>query len=235
MKSELPYEITQRPDFALVTVQLEPGQKVFAEPSVMASMDASVSLEAGLTGGLGASIGRAMGGESLIMNTFTASDGPGSVCFAAGQPGDAVHYHLDGNAIYMQSGAFMARSEGVEVVGTWGGARGFFSGQGLVLLKAMGHGDVFFNSYGAILEVDVDGDYVVDTGYIAAFEDTLEYTVSAMRGLSIGAEFKTFFFGGEGLVVRLLGQGKVWIQTRAVNPFLTWVYPFRPKKQKKNN
>jgi uncharacterized protein (AIM24 family) len=40
------------------------------------------------------------------------------------------------------------------------------------------------------------------------------------------------FFSGEGLVCRFAGQGKVWIQTRYVSPFLAWVHPFRPVQKK---
>jgi uncharacterized protein (AIM24 family) len=49
--------------------------------------------------------------------------------------------------------------------------------------------------------------------------------------LGIGGQAKAFFFGGEGLVVRFSGQGKVWIQTRTIGPLLNWVYPFRPQKR----
>ena len=114
--------------------------------------------------------------------------------------------------------------------GSWQGAKGFFTGEGLVLLKATGTGDVFFNTYGGILEVDVTDDYYVDTGYIVAFEETLQYKVTVLPGLKIGGKLKSFFFGGEGLVCKFSGQGKVWVQTRCLNPFLTWVYPFRPAK-----
>ncbi|MCR4415746.1 MAG: TIGR00266 family protein, partial [Thermoguttaceae bacterium] len=138
------YEISQRPDFALVTIRLQPGQKVFAEPSAMASMTPSIRLKAGFKGGLGKTLGRALGGESLIINTFTADGNPGEVTFAAGSPGDAAYYRLDGNSLYLQRGAFMLHSEGVDVTGKWQGAKGFFSGEGLVLLKASGKGDIFF-------------------------------------------------------------------------------------------
>lgn len=224
------YEISQRPDFALITLGLQQGQKVFAEPSAMASMTPTVNLKAGFKGGLGKTIGRALGGESLIINTFEAQDGPGEVTFAAGVPGDAAYYRLQGNTLYLQRGAFMLHSEGVELTGKWQGAKGFFSGEGLVLLKASGTGDIFFNSYGAILQVDVKDEYIVDTGYIVAFEDTLQYNVTILPGLRAGGKLKSFFFGGEGLVCRFSGQGKVWIQTRHVQSFLSWVHPFRPTK-----
>lgn len=222
------YEISQRPDFALVTVKMQQGQKVFAEPSAMASMTPSVTLKAGFKGGLGRTIGRALGGESLIINTFTAEQGPGEVTFAAGAPGDAAYYRLRGNTLYVQRGAFMLHSEGVDLTGKWQGARGFFSGEGLVLLKASGTGDIFFNSYGAILQVDVTDQYIVDTGYIVAFEDSLQYRVTILPGLRAGGKLKSFFFGGEGLVCQFSGQGKVWVQTRHVHSFLSWVHPFRP-------
>ena len=81
--------------------------------------------------------------------------------------------------------------------------------------------------------MDVRGEYIVDTGYVVAFENTLNYQVDVLPGLKTGGKLKSFFFGGEGLVARFSGQGKIWLQTRAVNPFLTWVYPYRPAP--KNN
>jgi uncharacterized protein (AIM24 family) len=62
-----------------------------------------------------------------------------------------------------------------------------------------------------------------------AFEETLHYEVTTVPGMKVGGKLKSFLFGGEGLVVRYSGQGKVWIQTRAINPFLTWVFPYRPQ------
>ncbi|MFW5698224.1 MAG: TIGR00266 family protein [Planctomycetota bacterium] len=229
--STLAHEITQRPDFAMVTVKLEADQQVFAEPAAMAAMDANIHMKAGFKGGFKATLGRAFGGESMIVNTFTAKEGPGEVVFAAGTPGDAVHYPLNGSTLYLQRGAYMANSDGVEISGKWQGAKGFFSGEGLVLLKASGTGDVFFNSFGAILEVDVaEAGYIVDTGYIVAFEDTLDYKIRMVPGMSTGGKLKSFLFGGEGLVCEFSGHGRVWIQTRAAGPFLNWTHPFRPTR-----
>ena len=222
------FEISQRPDFAMVTIQLPQGEKIYSEPSAMASMTPSVELKAGFKGGITKTIGRAFGGESLIVSTYTATEGDGEVCFAPGAAGDTAHYRLNGNSLMLQRGAFMLHSEGVELTGKWQGAKGFFSGEGLVLLKASGTGDIFFNSYGAILAVDVSDEYIVDTGYVVAFEETLDYKVTVLPGLRAGSKMKSLFFGGEGLVCQFSGQGRVWIQTRHVQSFLSWVYPFRP-------
>jgi len=232
MAEELRYTVEHRPDFAMLTVHLEEGQRMQAEASAMTTMDPSIHMKAGFKGGLLKAVGRGLGGESMIQNTFTARDGPGSVGLAPGPMGDLVHHRLDGGGkLLLQRGAYLASSEGVEVSGSWQGMRGFFSGEGLVLLRASGEGDLFFNTYGAILEVDVRDQYYVDTGYVVAFEDTLQYTITTLPGLSIGGRAKAFLFGGEGLVCRFSGSGKLWIQTRAVNSFLTWVWPYRPQKR----
>ena len=116
----------------------------------------------------------------------------------------------------------------VAVESKWQGmAKGFFSGEKLFLIRCSGKGDLWFNTYGAMIEVDVKGDYVVDTGHIVAFTEGLEYSVTRVGG------YKSLFLSGEGLVCRFTGEGKVWIQTRQVPSLSAWVWPFRP--QKKNN
>ena len=235
MTETLSYELTHRPDFAMLKVALQPGQKIFAEPSAMASMDPSIRLESGLKGGLMASVGRALGGESLIVNTFSADQTPGEVVFAPGAMGDMQHYRLDGNRIMLQRGAFVAHGEGVNINGKFDGIRGFFSGEGLVLLEASGTGDLFFNTYGSMLAIDVNGGYFVDTGYIVAFEDTLHYDVAPLPGLSLGEQLWHHFLGGEGIVCRFSGQGRLWIQTRNLAPYLNFLYPYRPLKKDKND
>jgi len=230
--SILAHDILEGPEFALLRVQLQNGQRMFAEPAAMAGMDTSIELKAGLKGGLLGSVGRMFAGESVIVNTYRAAQGGGEVQLAPAAPGDIVHYGLSGGRLLVQRGAYLANSEGVELSASWAGARGFFSGQGLILLQAQGSGDIFFNAYGAVLQIDVTHEYMVDTGYVVAFEDTLQYQVTTLPGLGVARTAKSFFFGGEGLVVRFSGQGKVWIQTRTVNPFLTWIYPYRPVKKR---
>ena len=231
MGTSLQHHIDHRPDFAMLTMTLREGEQVFAEPASMITMDPSVTLKAGLKGGLLKSLGRGLGGESLIINTYTSHEEGAQVAFAPGPMGDMQHYALNDNRLILQRGAFVAHSEGVEVDGKWGGFKGMFSGEGMVLLQAQGTGDIFFSTYGAMVEVDVRGGYYVDTGYIVAFEDTLDYNVTVLPGLGLGSKVKSFLFGGEGFVCRFEGHGKVWVQTRAVNPYLSFIHPYRRVKQ----
>jgi uncharacterized protein (TIGR00266 family) len=86
-----------------------------------------------------------------------------------------------------------------------------------------GTGDVWFNAYGNIVEVDVDGEYVVDTGHIVAFEPGLNFKVARVGGL------KSTLLSGEGFVARFKGKGKLYIQSRTVSSLLGWITPLLPK------
>lgn len=228
----LHHEIEGRPDYALLTVHLEQGQKVHAEPSAMVSMDETVTLRSGIKGGLGKALVRSLAGESFIVNTFSADRGRGTVAFAPGPMGDVVHHRVTpGIGLSIQRGSYVAHGDGVEITASWQGWKGLISGEGLILLKAKGEGDVWFNTFGGILPIDVDGTTYVDTGYVVAFEDTLQYTVTTLPGLSRGGKLKSFLLGGEGFVCRFSGQGRVWVQSRSPRHFLAFLQAFRPVKK----
>jgi len=168
-------------------------------------------------------------GESLFINEFTAQNAPGEIGLAPAAPGDVDHVYLDNETIYLQSSAFVASGMNVNVETKWQGlTKGFFSGESLFLIRCSGTGDLWFNSYGGIIPIDVEGDYVVDTGHIVAFTDGLDYTIRSVAGM------KSLFFSGEGLVCRFSGKGKVWIQTRKVMPLAWWINPFRRVESKSN-
>jgi uncharacterized protein (TIGR00266 family) len=181
-------------------------------------------------GGLMKGLGRMLGGESLFLSEFTAQGKRGELYLSPGVPGDIQHYTLNGNkALMVQSSGFVACSPTVEMDSKFQGFKGFFSGESLFLLRVTGRGDFWFSSYGAVAQIDVDGDYVVDTGYVVAFEDTLEYSVETIGGLSF-KNLRTAILGGEGLVCRFCGQGRLWIQSRDLYPLLNFLNAFRPTK-----
>ena len=88
-----------------------------------------------------------------------------------------------------------------------------------------GPGQVFYCAYGAIKEVDVtpDAPILVDNGHLVAFTDGVSYNVDKSGGV------KTTLFGGEGLVLKLSGSGKCWIQTRNLESLASKLLPFMPR------
>lgn len=196
----------------------------------MSAMDSCITMKSQVKGGLMKGLGRMLGGESLFISEFTAKGRAGNLYLSPGVPGDIRHYSLNGNtSLMVQSSGFVAADPEVIIDTQFQGFKGFFSGESLFLLKVRGRGNFWFSSYGAILEIPVEGGYVVDTGYIVAFEDTLSYKVEVINGLSF-KNLKTAIFGGEGLVARFKGHGRLWIQSRNLSPFLNFLQPFRPTK-----
>lgn len=221
MSEQFSFRIDGRPDFAFLTVQVPAGGMIKVEASAMATMSTNMVMKTKLRGGLG----RLLTGESIFLNEFTAQGVPGEMGIAPGPPGDLEHVRLDGQAIILQSAAFVASSAEVQVESKWQGfVKGFFSGESLFLIRCSGHGDLWFNTFGAMFPVDVDGSFVVDTGYMVAFTEGLQYQVTRVGG------YKSLFLSGEGLVCRFTGKGRVWVQTRQLNAFRSWVLPFRPVK-----
>ena len=218
------YDITARPSFALVTVSLDAEESIRAESGAMVSHDATVEMETNATGGFLKSIRRAFGGESFFQNTFRAT-APGDVQFAPPLPGDVSHVELDGETLYVQSGSYLAGGADLDVDTEFGGARTFFGGEGLFLLKVTGTGPLFLSSYGAIEEISLDDrdSFVVDTGHVVAFEDTAEFTVRRVGGL------RSTLASGEGLVCEFGGTGTVWVQSRSQDAFLSWLIPQLPR------
>jgi uncharacterized protein (TIGR00266 family) len=219
------WEILQKPDFSMLRVGFDqPGEEIRAEGSTMVAKDSAVQMTTSMSGGfLAAAKRKLLGGESLFQNTFTAT-GPGQrVWLAPGPEGDLDSHVVDGyTPLMMSSGAFVASVPSVQLDTQWGGAKGFFSGAGLFLLRASGQGPVFFASYGGVHPIDIGPmGYVCDTSHIVAFTGGLQYQVRKVGGI------KSLFFSGEGLVCEFRGQGRLWISTRSPAGLVSFLHPFR--------
>jgi uncharacterized protein (TIGR00266 family) len=226
---EIAYQIEHSPAYASLILSLRANQTVLVESGAMAAMDSNIKMKSKAKGGLMKGLGRMVSGESFFVSEFTAEGNSGQLYVSPGVPGDIQHYVLRGNGLMIQSSGFVAASPTVEIDTKFQGFKGFFSGESLFLLRATGQGDIWFSSYGAIVEIPVQGDYVVDTGYIVAFEDSLSYDVELLGGLSFKG-LKTGILGGEGFVCRFRGQGSLWIQSREIFGLLNFLNAFRPTK-----
>lgn len=221
------HDVLYRPSYSLLKIKLRQGEAVSAEAGAMVSMSSSIEIKTAAKGGIFGALKRSvLGGESFFVNTFMAADS-GEVTFAPTLPGDIHALELTGQSFYAQSGAYIASAPDIQVDTKWGGAKTFFSREGLFLLKMTGTGSVFLSSYGAIHEIDLEPGqkYIVDTGHMVAFAEGVGYNVKRVGGL------KSTLFSGEGLVCELTGPGKIFLQTRSADAFLAWLIPQVPKKE----
>ena len=221
------HEVLYRPSYSLLKLKLEPGDAISAEAGAMVSMSAGIEMETRAKGGVFGGLKRKLlGGESFFVNTFQATQA-GEVTLAPTLPGDIHDLELKNQTVYAQSGAYIASSPEIEVDTKWGGAKTFFSREGLFLLKISGTGKVFLSSYGAIHEIELEPgqNYIVDTGHMVGFAEGVGYKVRRVGGL------KSTLFSGEGLVCELTGPGKIMIQSRSADSFLSWLIPKLPSSK----
>ncbi|KPL22073.1 MAG: hypothetical protein AMJ93_08090 [Anaerolineae bacterium SM23_84] len=214
--------IEYRPSYSLAIAKLEPQEEINVEAGSMVAMSEGLALETRAAGGLLASLKRSiLGGESFFMNTYRAPASGGEIMLAPPLPGDIAVLELRGEAVLVQSGAYVASSQGIHVDTKFGGAKTFFASEGLFLLRCQGTGTLIVSSYGAVHHRDLSPaeSFTVDTGHLVAFPEGVDFKVRAVGGL------KSTLFSGEGLVVDLSGTGKVWMQTRSSDAFLTWLMP----------
>jgi uncharacterized protein (TIGR00266 family) len=218
------FKIIGRPDFSFLIVRLPQGQTLRVEAGSMAARDTHVSMKTKMARGLT----RLLTGESIFQNEFTAERAAGELSIAPGAPGDIAHIPIQSQAsIFLTSSAYLASTTGVNVESKWEGfVKGLFSGNGLFLARCSGQGDLWLNSFGALKRVDVKDSLIVDTGHVMAFTEGLQYNVQKLGG------YKSLFLSQEGLVMNFRGQGTVWIQTRKLSSFVSWIHWYRPQKKK---
>ncbi len=221
-------QVLYRPSYSVAKVQLGPQEEILAETGAMVSMSSDIQIQTGTRGGILKSLARSMlGGESFFINTFQAGPRGGELLLAPTLPGDMFTINLSNEAYLVQSGSFVASESGVNTDTKWSGARTFFGGEGLIMLRCYGTGELILSSYGAIHEVDLGAGevYTVDTGHLVAFKESVGFKVRSIGGL------KSTLLGGEGLVVDLTGPGRVLLQTRSEQAFIQWLVPKLPKQR----
>lgn len=213
-----------------VVCKMQAGEKMVSESGGLHWKTPGVGMETSMKGGLLGGLTRSLQGESAFLNIFTSSKDNDEIAFSSSFPGQIVHFKLEaGQFIIAQKGAFLAGSESVKLsmhfkkkLGV-----GLFGGEGFILNKIEGPGDVFLEIDGALAERNLAAGetLLVDTGHVGLFESSVQHDVEMMKG------FKNMFFGGEGLfLAKLTGPGKVWIQSLSAGDIAKSVQPFMPSK-----
>jgi uncharacterized protein (TIGR00266 family) len=210
------FEILYRPAHSLAVVHLDSNETIRAEASAMISMTRNIQVATTgpmnrATGGILGTLKRAMlGGETFFTNTFTARGSGAHVTLAPALAGDLVVHELaPGRDLFIQGSSYVAAPDSVSLDTKWQGMKGFLSGETLFFLHARGSGPVLMNAFGAIEVIELDGELIVDTGHLVAFTDGIQYEVTtASTGLIAS------FLSGEGIVLRVAGRGRLYVQTR---------------------
>ena len=220
------YEIKGEP-FPVVICNLNSGESVKCQAGAMAWMSPNMEMKT-QTGGLGKMFGKALTGESLFENVYTAQNGDGMISFATGVPGKILAIKLEGGkTIVAQKRSFLASATTVEMetaVQKKLGA-GLLGGEGFIMQKFSGQGDLFLEIDGSVIEYNLAAGQVmiVDTGSLACMEGTVQMDVVSVKGLGNKLAGGESFFN-----TKLTGPGKIWLQTMPVSQLANAIRPFIP-------
>lgn len=208
-------EILYKPAHTMAKVSLSPGENITAESGAMVGTSLNVQMETS-AGGVFKGLKRMFGGESFFRNTFSVADGSGEVLLAPPLCGDMETLQVGEGGWFVQSTSYVASSAGIELETKVGGFKTFFAGEGIFVLRAHGHGQVVVSSFGALEEVQVSGQMIIDTGHLVAWEDSPNLTYRVTKA---GKGWIASFLSGEGLVCEFNGEGRVLTQSRNPSSF----------------
>lgn len=219
------FDIAHQPSYAITSAHLDPGESIQTEGGAMVSMDTGITIETKAKGGILKSLGRSVfGGESFFLNTYRTDSG-GTIRLAPSLPGDMMVLDITPDRpIKLQSGGYVASTEGVQVDTKWSGAKTFFASEGAIMLRISGHGQLVLASFGALDEwtLGPGETYTVDTGHLVSMTDDIGFKIRKV------GNWKSTLFSGEGLVVDLTGPGTFTTQSRSQDAFLSWLIPLLP-------
>ncbi|RLF53778.1 MAG: TIGR00266 family protein [Thermoplasmata archaeon] len=217
----------------IVTLQLDPGEKVYGEAGSMVYMSENVHMEAKARGGILKGIGRKLMGESFFMTEFTAKSPGALVAFGGRVPGTIRPLNVSRGVWLAQRDAFLVAEDGVEMSVALQRklSSSFFGGEGFILQRFSGRGTVFIHAAGDFVEFDLKpGEtLLVDTASAVAWQESVNYEITRVKGI------KTMLFGGEGIfLTRLVGPGKVILQSMNIRELALALAPFMPSQSSGN-
>lgn len=215
--------------FPMVVCTLRKGETMQDETGAMSYMTEGIKMETSTGGGLLKGLGRALSGDTIFLNYFTAEEDDAEVAFSSCYPGKIIPIELNGNSIIGQKNAFLTATKDVKLEMHFRkklGA-GIFGGEGFILQRFSGNGTLFLEIDGDVIEKTLaPGErLLVDQGHVAAMDDTVDFDIQRVKGV------KNLLFGGEGLFfATVTGPGRVWLQTMPVSKLAEAIIPFIPTK-----
>ena len=211
-------------ELPVVICKLKAGETVLTENGGMSWMDSGITMKTTTNGGIMKGLGRALAGESIFMNTYTAEKDDVEIAFASCFPGEILEFNLkEGETIIAQKRAFLCAENTVDIsmhfrkkIGA-----GFFGGEGFIMQKMTGPGKVFLEIDGSLVkkELQTGEKLKIDNGHLAAMTSKVDLNIETVKGV------KNIVFGGEGLFLTTLeGPGTVWIQSMPVSKLASLFY-----------
>ena len=219
----------------VLELSLQPGESVVSEVGEFSWMTDSIHFTTGSGGGMGGkgimgAVKRVVSGSSILLSTYTAEGGVGSVSFASKLPGHIVPIDVSpGNEFMVHRHGFMCAVPGIELgIGFQQSFRGgIFGGMGFLLQKIGGTGRAWVDLSGEVLAFDLQpGQSMrVHPGHVGLFQASVQFSVQRVPGLV------NRYMGEDGHHFAVMtGPGRIWLQSMPVAILAGAIEPFMPDR-----
>lgn len=215
-------------DYPILRCKLDQGETIKTTAGAMSWMTENIDVEV-TTGGIMKGISRMFAGESMFFSYYTANRNDQEITFAASLPGTIINIKMEGQTLIAQKTAYLASDKSVdlETIFTKKFTAGLLGGEGFILQKLSGFGELFLEADGSLTEYNLVAgqSLLVDQGHVFMFDESVSYDIKTVKGM------KNVLFGGEGLfLVKLTGPGKVILQSMPISNLASKIVPFVPSK-----
>ncbi len=188
-------------------ITLNKNENIYTQPGSLISIKGDVEVKSTLGYGLSGLIFRPLGGESPFINQYKAKKrskiefGPKSMSeIASIKPK---------NKLIVKDGAYLAHTGNIKIGAKFGGITSIAAGSGIFFMTFEGDGEIFIEGNRLIkIKVLKKGESIIidNTSFLAA-DDSVEFITK-----TLGDTLITKIFGGEGLVFKIKGPGRVIYQ-----------------------
>lgn len=218
----------------VLELNMQPGEKVFAESGELAWMSMAIQMQTGMSvggqqGGFLGALGRAVAGGTFFMTEYTAAGGPGLLSFASKLPGQILPMEISAGQGYLcHRHGFMCATPGVQYsIGIQQrlGA-GVFGGTGFRMQRLQGQGQAWVELSGEVVTYDLQAGNTlrVHPGNVGMFQESVQFNIVTVPGI------QNMLFGGQGLfLAALTGPGRVWLQSMSMQHLAHAIQEYLPK------
>ena len=195
----------------VVVCKLSKGEEVYTETGGMSWMSQGIKMSTNTNGGIMKGLGRALAGESIFMNTYTAEEDETEIAFASSFPGEILEFDLkEGETIIAQKRAFLCAEKTVNMAMHFRKKIGAGFLDGAAIKKELAPGEILN----------------IDNGYVAAMTQDVQLDIKTVKGI------KNIVFGGEGLFLTTVkGPGTVWLQSMPISKLAGSLYGTMPQSK----
>lgn len=194
---------------------LAPGESIVTEKGAMSWMSPNLEMQT-KGGGVGKMFSRALQGEAMFQNIYTAVGGEGMIAMGSSFPGEIMVIDVAANPVIAQKSSFLASETTVtnEMFFRKKIGAGLFGGEGFIMQKFTGSGKVILEIDGSVMlyELKAGESMLIDTGCLALMDASVNMEIETVKGIG------NKLFGGEGFFnTKVTGPGRVWLQTMPVS------------------